>query len=159
LGDGDAMRRLVTVVVEAQAQLPPLHDVPTGAHETPHAPQLLGSVSMVWGDTQALPHNCDVAGQAHAPEVQAAPLGQSDETLQTSVLGPRHAKEQLGALCPGSRQHTPGVELRAVPAPGHPTCKSAVPKAPSASAMTVVNPEAALTVLATPGPEKLSSVP
>jgi hypothetical protein len=139
------MMRFVTVVVEAQTQVPPLHEVPTGAQDTPHAPQLFTSVSMSLTVTQALPHNCDAPVHEHTPELHAVPLGQSEATLQTwEPVGTSHEDEHVGTLWPAARQHTCGGK--------QPTLSDALPNAPSARPRTVVlPPEVPLTVVARPG--------
>src|SRR5580658_4107174 len=146
------MMRFVTVVVEAQTQAPPLHEVPTGAHDTPHAPQLFTSVSISLTVTQALPHTCDPPGHdAHVPEVHAAPLGQSEATLQTWEPG-WHEDEHVGPIWP-VQQHTSEEP--------QPTLSVALPNTPSQRASTVVLPEAPLTAVARPGvdAEKVKSDP
>jgi hypothetical protein len=145
------MMRFVTVVVEAQTQAPPLHEVPTGAHDTPHAPQLFTSVSMSLIVTQALPHNCDAPGHEHTPELHAVPLEQSEATLQTWEPG-WHEDEHVGPIWP-VQQHTSDEP--------QPRLSVALPNAPSSRARTVVLPEAPLTVVARPGVdvEKVKSEP
>ena len=150
-GDGPMMR-FVTVVVEAQTQTPPLHEVPTGAHDTPHAPQLFTSVSMSLTVTQVLPHSCEGLAHEHTPEVHAVPPGQSEVTLQTWEPG-GHEDEHVATLWPALWQHTSDEP--------QPTLSVARPNAPFSRARTVVLPEAPLTVVARPGVdvEKVKSDP